>query len=165
MKNTVKISQVYFSTPIEGDYGTYCIANINTIERIKQFKVNEDGEKEEVEARQLSIRDNEFDRLLVVNDFLAALPLEQVSDEDQAVMQRNQILDIRYKHHIELLRGATLEIEREEVYENVVDDEGNEVKDAEGKVQTKLVGFGEMTIKSLKLNIICQKKVEKMLDI
>lgn len=165
MKNTVKISQVYFSTPIEGDYGTYCIANINTIERIKQFKVNEDGEKEEVEVRQLSIRDNEFDRLLVANDYLAALPLGEVSDEDQAVMQRNQVLDIKYKRHMELLRGATLEIEREEIFESVVDDEGNEVKDEDGKVQTKLVGFGEMTIKSLKLNVICQKKVEKMLDI
>lgn len=165
MKNTVKISQIYFSAPIEGDYGTYCIANINTIERIKQFKLNEDGDKEEVEARQLSIRDNEFDRLLVCNDYLAALPVEQVSDEDQTTMERNKILEAKYKNHIDLLRGATLEIEREEIYENIVDDEGNEVKDAEGKPQTKLVGFGEMTIKSLKLNVVCQKKIEKMLDI
>lgn len=165
MKNTVKISSIYFSNEIEGDYGKFVIVNINLVEKLPQFKMNEDGEKELVEVRQLSMREGDFDRLLVVNDYLAAIPKEVVEEEKKDSLTRNQRLEIEYKQHIDLLRGATITLEREEIKQDKVDDEGNVVKDSEGNTVRTLVGFGETTIKDVSLNKICQKKAEKILGL
>ena len=166
VRTTVTISGVEFGNPFENARGFRVIpVNINTNEKINQFKLIED-EKEERNIRQFTINMAEFTRLLSKGGWLAYIKENKVNEEGKT---EKQILDERYEDQRICLNGATLVFDREEVRETVYDEtkpimnedgspklDENEEQMYEpliekGKVVTKLVGYGELTFISLKL--------------
>lgn len=179
VKDTVTISEIMFGAEVENESGFKTqIININTVEPVNQFKVNEDGEKEEKQVRQLGIRMSDFTRILVLNDLVALIDTCDVADDvtDMKIRFAKQ-----YKNQIKVLKGAKLTIEREEdkreMYDTtkpLVDEKGkpkvNEdgepmyepLKDAEGKVVKKLVGYTDIKYVKLELSQPAMKLAEKL---
>lgn len=164
MKNVVKIANVVFGVEIENNGFQVQLVNINLVDPIDQFKVNEDGEKELKSQKQLTIRMPEFVRLLVLDDTLALVPEKSVTDEENK-LSKQEILSMRFADQLRLLKGATVAVEREEIKEAKLDDDGNEVKDEEGKVVKELVGFGETKFNKLELTPIAKKLCEKLIGL
>lgn len=164
MKNTVKIANIMFGAEVESNGHSVQLVNINLVDALKQFKVNEDGDKELKEARQLTIRMSEFTRLLVLDDYLALVPEKMLNDDEQKLSNREQ-LTLRYADACRLLKGAEISLTREEIYEDKLDDDGNPIKDAEDKPVQTLVGFGTTEFTSAKLTPIAAKVAEKLIGL
>lgn len=166
VRNTVTISNVMFGNEFENNNGIHVQpVNINTVERINQFKIVDD-EKEEKEIRQLTIGMNEFTRLLAKGGWIAQIKESKV---DETGKTQKEILNERYEDQLNCLKGATLVFDREEVKETVYDEtkpvmnpdgspklDDNEEQVYEplmenGKPVKKLIGYGELTFVSLKL--------------
>ena len=164
MKNTVKVANVVIGAEIENNGYQVRLVNINLVDPIEQFKVNEDGDKELKAIKQLTVRMSEFTRLLVLDEALALVPEKSVVDEEGRLNEQEK-LSIRYEDQLRLLKGATISIDREEIKEDVLDDDGNPVKDDDGKVQKELVGFGETKFTKLELTSIAKKLCEKLIGL
>ena len=164
MKNVVKVANVVFGAEIENNGFQVQLVNFNLIDPMEQFKVNDDGEKELKSVRQLTIRMSEFTRLLVLDDCLALVPEKPLSDEENN-LKDNEKLAIRFADHLRILKGATITVDREEVKEDVLDDDGKPVTDDEGKVKKNLVGFGETKFTKLELTPIAKKLCEKLIGL
>ena len=165
LRTTVTISEVIFGNSFENKNGINVQpVNINTLEKINQFKVIDD-EKEQKDIRQLTIAMNEFTRLLAKGGWIAQIKESKV---DETGKTQRDILNERYEDQLNCLKGATLVFDREEVKETVYDetkpvmnpdgspklDENEQVYEPlmeDGKVVKKLVGYGELTFVSLKL--------------
>lgn len=146
---------------------------LSTMEKVLQGKFNENEEKVLVELHLLEVKPSDFLRLMTIEKNLLPYMVEEESDD----------LNIRHKNQMKALRGAVIEIEREEVRiplmdENkplldndgkiIVDEEG-EVKyspllDAEGHPVTKLIGFGETKFISVTLTEGGKRCAERHLD-
>lgn len=163
MKNTVKIANIMFGAEIENNGYQVQLVNLNLLDTLKQFKVNEDGEKELKEVRQLTIRMSEFMRLLVLDDYLALVPEKVLSDDEQKLSNREQ-LALRYADACRLLKGAEITLEREEIYEPELDDDGKPIE-KDGKPVQNLVGFGATEFSSVKLTPIATKVAEKLIGL
>ena len=156
------------------------LVNLNTVEKIRQFRVNEDGEKEEVEKRQIAIPFSDFTRMLVLDGMLALVP-ESVVSEDAASKPKNEQDAIRFANQVRCLRGAKLTIKRDEDWEDVpdetkpvVDGEGNPVLDdnneqtyhpllgEDGKPVKKLVGYRNLEVVAIELSAPAAKLAEHL---
>jgi hypothetical protein len=164
MKNTVKIANIVFGAEVESNGHSVQLVNINLVDALKQFKVNEDGDKELKEARQLTIRMSEFTRLLVLDDYLALVPEKMLNDDEQKLSNREQ-LTLRYADACRLLKGAEISLTREEIYEDELDDDGNSIKDDEDKPVRTLVGFGTTEFTSVKLTPVAARVAEKLIGL
>lgn len=164
MKNTVKIANVVFGAEVENNGYSVQLVNLNLLNTLKQFKVNEDGEKELKEVRQLTIRMSEFTRLLVLNDYLALVPEKMLNEDEQKLSNKEQ-LSLRFADQCRLLKGAEITLNREEIYEAELDDDGNPIKDKEGNDVKTLVGFGATEFTNVKLTPIAARVAEKLIGL
>lgn len=177
-KDVVTISEVNFGAKVtnEGNGFSTSIININILERLNQFKKNEDDEKEEKQVRQLGVRLSDFTRLIVLDEYLALIP---EGDVDVNITDPKTIFDIKYAQHKSILKGAKLTINRERV-ESVVydtekpktDSDGNPIVNEDGEVQyeTKkdengkdvmtLTSYGEIEFVELKLTNAALEKAK-----
>lgn len=169
-KEVITIAEVRFSKEFETESKFKMqMVNLNIVERLEQFEKDEDDEKVLVNKRQLGVRMSDFKRILVLNEWLALIPEEDLN-EDQSKFEKDKQSEIIFAKHVRCLKAAKLTIEREEVFAPVydtkkplhdkdgnvvVDEDGNvqyEVKkDENGKDMKQLVGFGEMSFVDLKL--------------
>lgn len=163
MKNTVKIANVVFGAEVENNGYSVQLVNLNLLDTLKQFKVNEDGEKELKEVRQLTIRMSEFTRLLVLDDYLALVPEKMLNEDEQKLSNKEQ-LSLRFADQCRLLKGAEITLNREEIYEAELDD-GKPIKDKEGNDVKTLVGFGATEFTNVKLTPIAARVAEKLIGL
>lgn len=168
VKNVVTVSDVIFGNKFENKNGVEVQpVNINIVEKLSQFKVNDDEEKEEKQIRQITINLSEFTRLLVLDGYLGLI---KESDVPEEITDSKVILTKKYEDQVRCLKGAKLTIEREEIKEIVpdeskpiTDDEGNPKLDdndeqmyepmvgEDGKPIKKLVGYGETRFTKIEL--------------
>lgn len=163
MKNIVKIANIMFGAEVENNGYSVQLVNLNLLDTLKQFKVTEDGDKELKEVRQLTIRMSEFTRLLVLDDYLALVP-EKVLNEDEQKLSNKEQLALRFRDQCRLLKGAEITLEREEINEPELDDDGKPVE-KDGKPVQNLVGFGATEFTSVKLTPIATKVAEKLIGL
>lgn len=156
------------------------LVNLNTVEAVHQFKVNEDGEKEEMEKRQIAIPFSDFTRMLVLDGMLALVPECELTAED-ATKEKHKQDAIKHADQVRCLRGAKLTIKREEELEvvpdeskPVVDADGNAVLDdneeqvyepllgEDGKPVKRLVGYRNLEIVAVELSGPASKLAEHL---
>ena len=156
------------------------LVNLNTVEKVQQFRLNEDGEKEEVEKRQIAIPFSDFTRMLVLDGMLGLVPERELSTED-ASKPKDEQDKVRYADHVRCLRGAKLTIKRDEDWEVVPDETkplSNEdgspklndsdeqiyepLLDEEGKPVKKLVGYRNLEVVAVQLSAPAAKLAEHL---
>ena len=164
MKNTIKIVEVKISNTVENNGYDIRLININILDPIPCFKVNEDGEKELKEIRQLTIRLSELKRIFILDDMLALLPEAKIKKEKLNEINEREALEIKYYRHFNALKAAELTIDREEVYDAELDDDGNPIMDEKGEPKKKLISFGKTEYKALKLTAFSKKYIEKVIE-
>lgn len=177
VKETVTISDVIFGNKFENKNGIEVQpVNINLVEKLSQFKINDDEEKEEKQIRQITINLSEFTRLLVLNDMLA---LVKESDVPEEITDVKAQLTKKYEDQVRILKGAKITIEREEIKDVVpdetkpiTDEDGNPKLDdneeqmyepmlgEDGKPLKQLVGYGETRFIKLELTPAASKLAE-----
>ena len=165
MKQTVKIADIYFSDPIENKESGIknVICNISTVEKVEKFKKDPDNEDIKIlkKVNYLDCRLSDFKRIVVLDDTLAIVEDNVLSEEESKLSEKDRYL-LQYKNQIRCLKGATLTFEKECVYEPELNEDGEEVKDEEGKAIKKLIGFGETTFIKLELSQAGTKLAEKL---
>lgn len=179
VKNTVTISDVIFGNRFENKSGVEVQpVNINIVEKLSQFKINDDEEKEEKQIRQITINLSEFTRLLVLDDFLGLIKENDVPED---ITEPKTQLSIKYADQLRCMKGAKLTIEREEVKEVIPDktkpitdvngdpklDENGEqmyepIVGEDGKPVKKLVGYGDTRFIKLELSSAAAKLAEHL---
>lgn len=177
-RDVVTVSEIVFGNSFENKNGiTVQPVNINIVERLNQFKKNDDDEKEEKEIRQLTINLSEFTRILVLNDYLALIKDSKVPEE---ITERKLQLAKQYEDQLRVLKGAKITIEREKIEEpefdlskpledkdgNPIMKDGEQVYDVkvddEGKPIKKLVGYGDTRFTKLELSAAAAKLAEHL---
>lgn len=181
MKNVITIADVMFGKVFtnKNQIDTQLV-NLNTVEKIHQFKMNEDGEKEEVEKRQIAIPFSDFTRMLVLDGMLGLVPECAISEED-ASKPKDEQDRIKYSNVVRCLRGAKLTIKRDEDWE-VVPDETKPKQNAEGEAEVdeygeqvyepligedgkpvkKLVGYRNLEVVAVELSAPAAKLAEHL---
>lgn len=179
VRNTVTISDVIFGNRFENKNGVEVQpVNINIVEKLSQFKINDDDEKEEKQIRQITINLSEFTRLLVLDDFLGLIKENDVPED---VTEPKEQLSIKYADQLRCMKGAKLTLEREEVKEvipdetkPITDENGNPKLDEngeqmyepvvgeDGKPVKKLVGYGDTRFIKLELSSAAAKLAEHL---
>ena len=177
VKDTVTISDVIFGNRFENKNGVEVQpVNINIVEKLSQFKINDDDEKEEKQIRQITVNLSEFTRLLVLNDMLA---LVKESDVPEEIADVRAQLAKKYEDQVRILKGAKITVEREEIKDVIpdetkplVDDNGDPKLDDsgeqmyeplvgnDGKPVKKLVGYGETRFTKIELTPAATKLAE-----
>lgn len=180
-KDVITIADIMFGKPFENKNGIDTqLVNLNTVEAVHQFRVNEDGEKEEVEKRQIAIPFSDFTRMLVLDGMLALVPESAVSG-DATSRPKNEQDAIKFANQVRCLRGAKLTIKREEEFEvvpdetkPVVDGAGNAVLDdneeqvyepllgEDGKPVKRLVGYRNLEVVAVELSGPASKLAEHL---
>lgn len=181
MKNVITIADVMFGKVFtnKNQIDTQLV-NLNTVEKIHQFRMNEDGEKEEVEKRQIAIPFSDFTRMLVLDGMLGLVPEHTLSDED-ASKPKDEQDKIRYADQVRCLRGAKLTIKRDEDWEVVpdetkpkqnadgeaeVDEYGEQIYEPligeDGKPVKKLVGYRNLEVVAVELSAPAAKLAEHL---
>ena len=181
MKNTITIADIMFSKEFESESGFKTqLVNLNIVEKLLQFVKGEDDDKEEMEKRQFAVQMSDFTRILVLHPLLALVDEQDLTSE-QKMLPKEQQLMLQYKNQIKLLKGGKLTIQREEVYQVVLDEskpkldekgqqiineDGEpqfEVKvDENGKEVKKLVGFKDIQYLKLELTQPAERLAEKL---
>lgn len=180
MKNVVTISDIMFGKPFENKNGIDTqLVNLNTVEKIHQFKMNEDGEKKGIEKAQIAINFSNFTRMLVLDQWLALMPTVKLSDEQEALpkAERDAIV---YANHLRVLRGAKVTISRTEDTEvqydetkPLKDEKGEpvlkdgeqvyeELKDENDKVVKKVVGYRDLEVVAIELTPAASKLAQHL---
>ena len=164
MKNKVKIVEVKVSNTVENNGYDVRLININILNPRPCFKVNEDGEKELKDVRQLTIRLSELKRIFILDDMLALLPEAKIKKEKLNEINEREALEIKYYRHFNALKAAELTVDREEVYDAELDDEGTPVLNENGEPKKVLIGFGKTNYSDLKLTSFSKKYIEKAIE-
>ena len=183
--NTVKIVSAYFGAEIVNEKTGIKTRIVNFIldDKISRARKVE-ADKSVTQTRQYGISKGELDALLIQDELLAHLQFpftinsnnqvvktigSNLSDDDvkrlnellQTVEGKTDVLNQQYAEHFDKLRGATITILREEITKDLIDEDGQPMKDDQGNPKTVVIGYGESEIKSLTLTSVARKLIEK----
>lgn len=183
--NTVKIVSAYFGAEVLNEKTGIKTRIVNFILDDKISRVRKvEAEKNVIQTKQYGISKGEFDALLIQDELLAHLQfpftinsnnqvvktigsnlteddIKSLNDSLQTVEGKTDVLNTQYAEHFDKLRGATITIIREEITKDLVDEDGQPLKDEEGNPKTVVIGYGESEIKSLTLTSVARKLIEK----
>lgn len=182
MKNEVKIVSVQFNDEFtnKNDIKQHTLSILinDAIIRGSMVKKSDDEDSESVKVLKKSDRINidfkNFLKMLVLDDDLSQLDSESVNTDEELSWKDEQTL--KYRHHLSILRGANIVIEREEVKEIqykkdesgeiILDTDGNPCPqlDKDGNPVKALVGFGETSITSVKLTEGAKRRLNSLLE-
>lgn len=150
MKTTTTIVKVKNMVNVEAEIN-YTMVNIVLAKPVKKFVKNEDGDMELVASKEMGLRMSQFQEMLITCDELTPfIPFDEKPTADKDMMAI-------YHDINSMIVGATLVVNKEEVTEPVLDDEGKETG------ETRLAKFGETTYQ-LTLNAIQQKRAMQMME-
>lgn len=150
MKTTTTIVKVKNMVNVEAEIN-YTMVNIVLAKPVKKFVKNDDGDMELVASKEMGLRMSQFQEMLITCDELTPfIPFDEKPTADKDMMAI-------YHDVNSMLVGATLVVNKEEVTEPVLDDEGKETG------ETRLAKFGETTYQ-LTLNAIQQKRAMQMME-
>ena len=122
MKTTFTVAGILFSPAFENKQSgiTTQLVNISTLESIHQFTIK-DGEKTAIEKRQIALPFGDFSRLICVAGWVAQIKPTKLSAEESK-LPKHEKDKIEYADHVACLNGASVTIERDEVWETVYDE-------------------------------------------